>query len=93
MATTLQETSTSEVSALTLMRVPFSEIREPGAYVSNLTGHLVRIPEDAVKPNRTPVIDLVSAEPLLFSKISDNPYISITKARMLACDFDLPVQF
>ena len=88
-----QETSTSEVATLTPMRVPFSEIHDPGAYVSNRTGHLLRIPEDAVKPSRTPVIDLVANEPLLFTKISDNPFIAINKARMLSCDLDLPVQF
>lgn len=93
MSVVTQETSTSEVATLTPMRVPFCEIHEPGAYVSNLTGHLVRIPEDAVKSARTPVIDLVAREPLVFTKISDNPFISINKARMLACDLDLPVQF
>ncbi len=90
---TIQNASTSEVAGLTPSRIPFSEIHEPGTYVSNTTGHLVRIPQDAVKPDRTPVIDLVAAEPLLFSKISVNPFISITKARMLACDLDLPVNF
>ncbi len=88
-----QETSTSQVANLTPIRVPFSEIHEPGAYVSNLTGHLMRIPEDAVKPSRTPVVDLVANEPLIFTKISDNPFIAINKARMLSCDLDLPVQF
>jgi hypothetical protein len=72
-----QETSTSEVATLTPMRVPFCEI----------------IPEDAVKPARTPVIDLVANQPLVFTKISDNPFLAINKARMLACDLDLPVQF
>ena len=93
MPATTQETSTSQVSTLTPMRVPFSEIHEPGAYVSNQTGHLIRIPEDAVNPGRTPVIDFVANEPLLFTKISDNPFIALTKARMLSCDMDLSVQF
>ncbi len=91
--TTVTNASTSDVSTLSATRVPFSEIHEPGAYVSNTTGHLVRIPQDAVKPERTPVIDLVANEPLLFSRISSNPFISLTKARMLACDLDLPVSF
>lgn len=93
MSTTIKNATTSEVSALSAMRIPFSEIHEAGAYVSNTTGHLVRIPEDAVKPDRTPLIDLVAAEPILFSRISVNPFISLTKARMLACDLDLPVNF
>ena len=93
MTTSIKNANTSEVSGLSAARIPFSEIHEPGAYVSNTTGHLVRIPEDAVKPDRTPLIDLVAAEPLLFSRISVNPFISLTKARMLACDLDLPVNF
>ncbi len=93
MTTTVKNKSTSDVSVLTAMKIPFSEIQDPGSYVSNQTGHLVRIPEDAVKADRTPVIDLVANEPLMFSKISDNPFISLTKARLLACDLDLPVNF
>ncbi len=91
--TTIKNASTSEVAGLTPMKVPFSEIHEPGAWVSNTTGHLLRIPEDGVKPDRTPVMDLVSDQPLMFSRVSVNPYISLTKARMLACDLDLPVNF
>ena len=93
MTITIKNKSTSDVSTLTAMRIPFSEIQESGAYVSNATGHLVRIPEDAVKPDRTPLIDIVANEPLVFSKISDNPFISLTKARLLSCDLDLPVNF
>ncbi len=93
MTATITNATTSEVSCLTPMKIPFSEIHEPGAWVSNQTGHLIRIPEDAVKPDRTPLIDLVSKDPLMFSKISPNPYVSLTKARMLTCDLDLPVNF
>jgi hypothetical protein len=93
MTTAVKNKSTSEVSHLSTMRIPFSEIQEPGAYVSNQTGHLVRVPEDAIKPDRTPLIDLVASEPLLFTKISDNPFISLTKARLLTCDMDLLVNF
>ncbi|MHC5115298.1 MAG: hypothetical protein ACYTGP_12820, partial [Planctomycetota bacterium] len=73
--------------------VPFFEIQEPGVYVSNCTGHLIRVPEDALKMDRSPVIDLVASEPQLFSKLSDNPFISLTKARLMAADLDLPVNF
>jgi hypothetical protein len=91
--TAIKGATTSDVAGLTPMRIPFSEIHEPGAYVSNTTGHLVRIPSDAVKSDRTPVVDLVASEPILFSRISVNPFISLSKARMLACDLDLPVNF
>ena len=86
-------TPTRETAPFASMRVPFCEIHEPGAYVSNSTGHLVRIPADAVKADRSPVIDLVADEPQLFSKISHNAFVSLTKARILAADLDLPVNF
>jgi len=86
-------TATSEANPFTSSQVPFCEIHEIGTYVSQQTGHLVRIPEDAVKPDRSPVIDLVAAEPQLFGKVSSNPFISLTKARILAADLDLPVNF
>ncbi len=86
-------TATRETAPFASMRLPFSEISEPGVYISNNTGHLVRITDDAVKPGRSPVIDLVADEPQLFSKISDNPFVSLTKARILSADLDLPVHF
>ncbi len=73
--------------------VPFSSISEPGCYICNWSGHLLRVPEDGVAPGRSPLINLVGPEPLFVTKISDNPFIPVTKAKMLACDFDLHVTF
>ncbi len=73
--------------------VPFSSISEPGCYICNWSGHLLRVPEDGVTPGRSPLINLVGSEPLFVTKISDNPFIPVTKAKMLACDFDLHVTF
>ncbi len=73
--------------------IPWSNINEPGCYVCNWSGHLVRIPEDGVAPGRSPLINMVGPEELFVTKISDNPYIPVTKAKMLACNFDLNVNF
>ncbi len=73
--------------------VPFDAISEPGSYLCNWSGHLLRVPEDAVSPGRSPTIDLVSSEPLVVTKISDNPFITLTKARLMAADSDLDVKF
>lgn len=73
--------------------VPFDAINEPGAYVCNWSGHLVRVPEDGVAPGRSPLINIIGAEPLTVTKISENPYITITKAKLLASNFDLAVNF
>ncbi len=73
--------------------LPFDAISECGAYICNWSGHLCRVPEDGVAPGRSPLINIVGPEPLTVTKISDNPYITITKAKMLACNCDLHVNF
>ena len=71
----------------------FGQINDPGTYVCNWSGHLLRIPEDAIKPGRSPVLGLVGKEPLRATKVSDDPFVTVTKARMIACDLDLEVNF
>lgn len=73
--------------------IPWDQINEPGAYICNWSGHLLRVPEDGVAPGRSPVLSMVGTEPLFVTKISSNPFITITKARLLASNFDLNVNF
>jgi len=73
--------------------VPFEAISEPGSYICNWTGHLLRVPDDGVAPGRSPMITIVGPEALYVTKISDNPFITVTKARLLAANFDLSVNF
>jgi len=71
----------------------FDAIGSPGTYICNWSGHLLRVPEDGVTPGRSPMLNIVGAEPLTVTKISDNPYITLTKAKLLASNFDLNVNF
>ena len=71
----------------------FENIEEPGTYVSNWTGHLVRVPEDALKSGRSPLIEIRGKEAMFVTKLSDDPYLTLSKARMLAADLDLDVNF
>lgn len=73
--------------------VPFENINEPGTYVCNWTGHLLRVPEDGVAPGRSPLLNIVGREPLMCTKISSNPYMTVTKARTVAANFDIAVNF
>lgn len=73
--------------------VPFDAINEPGCYICNWSGHLLRVPEDGVTPGRSPMLNIVGSEPLFVTKISDNPYITLTKAKLLACNHDVCVNF
>ena len=74
-------------------QVPFESISEPGCYIFNWSGHLLRVPEDGVKPGRSPLLTIASAETLFVTKISNNPYVPLSKARMLAADCDVTVNF
>ena len=73
--------------------VPWDNINEPGTYVCNWSGHLLRIPEDGVTPGRSPMLNIIGCEPLFVTKICDDPYIPVTKARLLASNFDIMVNF
>lgn len=72
---------------------PWDSINEPGAYICNWSGHLMRVPEDGVAPGRSPMISMVGPDPLFVTKISDSPYVTVTKAKLLAADLDLNVNF
>ncbi len=74
-------------------QIPFEAINEPGTYVTNWSGHLLRIPEDALKPGRSPVIEILGNEQLFVTRISNDPFMPLTKARMRAADADVAVNF
>ncbi len=73
--------------------LPFEGINEPGCYVCNWSGHLLRVPEDGIAAGRSPMVNMVGQEQLYVTKISENPYTTLTKARLLASNFDINVNF
>lgn len=73
--------------------IPFESIQEPGCYICNWSGHLLRVPEDGVAPGRSPLVNIIGNEPLFVTKLSDNPYVTITKAKMIASNLDCNVNF
>ena len=74
-------------------RLQFDSINEPGCYICNWSGHLLRVPEDGVAPGRSPLVNVIGSEPLFVTKISDNPFITLTKAKMIASNLDINVNF
>ena len=74
-------------------QVPFESINEPGTYVCNWSGHLLRIPDDAIKPGRSPLLSITGPEPLFVTKLSDDAFIQLSKARMVAANLDSTVNF
>ncbi len=73
--------------------IPWDNINEPGTYVCNWSGHLLRVPEDGVTPGRSPLVSIVGQDPLFVTKICDDPFVTLTKARLLASNFDIMVNF
>ena len=43
---------------------PFESISLPGTYYSSWSGHLLRVPEDALQPGRSPVVEIRGKEPM-----------------------------
>ncbi len=73
--------------------MPFESISEPGTYVCNWSGHLLRVPDDAVTPGRSPLINMLGPEQLFVTKISNNPFTPVTKCRLVAANLDIAVNF
>ena len=91
--TTATQKATYESRPATGTVVPFASISDPGCYICNWSGHLLRVPEDGVAPGRSPLVNIVGNETLFVTKLSDNPFISITTARMIASNLDCSVNF
>ena len=53
----------------------------------------MRVPPDGVSPGRSPLLNMVGRDALFVTKISGNPYIPVTKARLLAANYDLAANF
>jgi len=74
-------------------QIPITAIAQPGCYLCNWSGHLLRVPEDGITPGRGPHWEIAGIEPLFVTLISTDPYIPLTKARMLAAECDLQMSF
>ena len=74
-------------------KLPFQSITDPGCYICNWSGHLLRVPQDGVAPGRSPLLNILGREELFVTKLHNDPYIPVTKARMIAADWDTTVNF
>ena len=90
---TTSKCAQTEYAACTPVTIPFENIQQPGCYVCNWSGHLLRVPEDGVAAGRSPLVNIIGTEPLFVTKICDNPFMTLTKARMVASNWDLNVNF
>ncbi len=93
MATPPKTSESQTVSQGFGTQIPFQAIKEPGSYVCNWSGHLLRVPEEALKLGHSPLLSIKATEVPFVTKISDDPFIPLTKARMFAADCDSVVNF
>jgi hypothetical protein len=73
--------------------VPFDTIQDTGTYVCNWNGFLLRVPSGALTPGRGRLINIVGSEPLLVTRISEDPALPVHQARELAQEIGLRVNF
>jgi len=51
--------------------IPFDSIQQPGCYVCNWSGHLLRVPEDGVAAGRSPLVNIIGTDPLFVTMLSE----------------------
>ena len=73
--------------------VSWGDLEAPGFYVSRASGNGYRVPAEALIKGASPVIEQVSAQPSRLVKLSDNPFIPLTKARNLAASYNIEPNF
>lgn len=94
MATDSKAHRPDEGPAATSRWIPLGNVTQPGTYVAKQTGDLIRIPPDgASSGDEQKLLDKSAQEEMLVTKISDDPFIPITKARFAAAALDVEVSF
>jgi hypothetical protein len=73
--------------------VPFNEITEPGAYYNHSTGWLYRVSNECLSPGHSPVMNICCYDECYMTKISDDPWIPVGKAREVCANWDFAVNF
>jgi len=75
------------------MTIPFNEIREPGTYYFHTTGWIFRVPPECLSPGHSPVLNIHGNDQCYVTKITDNPWIPVGKAREICSNWDFMVNF
>ncbi len=73
--------------------LPLDEVKGPGTYYTRATGGICRIPEEALKADHSPAFEILVDGDNRVVKLSDDPFIPLSKARLIAADADLEVNF
>ena len=72
----------------------WNNVNQPGSYVCNDTGLLLRVPATGLKDGVAPVIDFLGPQgPVKVTRISDNPSLPIADLRTLSISAQIKPQF
>ena len=74
-------------------RYDFNEISEPGTYVLETTGSLLRIGPQALLAGHSPLITVTDKAGMPCVRIWPDDTLPIEKARHIAANFGIPVNF
>ena len=87
-STTTTTGNTNTGCGCALPTCTFEEIESPGAYLEVETGRLFRLTSDSLLPGHSPVFSIVRRETNTYVRLSEDPTIPISKARMIASNND-----
>jgi hypothetical protein len=76
-----------------LSETTWESINDPGAYVERGSGDLYRFPKEALIPGASPAIVKESHGASVLVKLSDDPFITTFKARLLCAQHNVEPNF
>jgi hypothetical protein len=77
----------------TLSEMNWESINEPGAYIERGSGDLYRFPKESLIPGASPAIVKESRGASVLVKLSDDPFLTTFKARLLAAQHNIEPNF
>ena len=76
-----------------LLEVTWEGVEHPGAYVERGSGDLYRIPKEGLIPGASPAIVKESRGASVLVKLSDDPFVTTFKARLLCAQHNIEANF
>ena len=76
-----------------LTEVTWEAVDHPGAYVERGSGDLYRFPKEALIPGASPAIVKESRGASVLVKLSEDPFITTFKARLLCAQHNIEPNF
>ena len=91
-----EEVTTQSVHAArrsVLLEVAWESVQQPGAYVERGSGDLYRIPKEGLVPGASPAIVKEYRGASVLVKLSDDPFLTTFKARLLCAQHNIEANF